>query len=110
MNQETLRPNTRAIFLNKLKTFFSKPYNVILLLLGIVLSVTTIAPIVAIVQDTFQIHPGTIDAHLAQKASGWTIVNYTALGRQMEAVSQDRLGAALQGININRVIISSIAL
>ena len=31
------------------------------------------------------------------------IVNYTALGRQMEAVSQDRLGAALQGININRV-------
>lgn len=31
------------------------------------------------------------------------IVNCTALGRQMEAVSQDRLGAALQGININRV-------
>lgn len=31
------------------------------------------------------------------------IVNRTALGRQMEAVSQDRLGAALQGININRV-------
>ncbi|MCR5663709.1 MAG: iron ABC transporter permease [Oscillospiraceae bacterium] len=79
MNQETLRPNNRAIFLNKLKTFFSKPYNVILLLLGIVLSVTTVAPIVAIVQDTFQIHPGTIDAHLTQKTSGWTIVNYTDL-------------------------------
>ena len=31
------------------------------------------------------------------------IVNCTALGRQMEAVSQDRLGASLQGININRV-------
>jgi branched-chain amino acid transport system permease protein len=31
------------------------------------------------------------------------IVNFTALGRQMEAVSQDRLGAALQGIDINRV-------
>ena len=31
------------------------------------------------------------------------IVNRTALGRQMEAVSQDRLGASLQGININRV-------
>lgn len=31
------------------------------------------------------------------------IVNRTALGRQMEAVSQDRLGAALQGININKV-------
>ena len=31
------------------------------------------------------------------------MVNGTSLGRQMEAVSQDRLGAALQGININRV-------
>ncbi len=31
------------------------------------------------------------------------IVNKTALGRQMEAVSQDRMGAALMGININRV-------
>lgn len=31
------------------------------------------------------------------------IVNRTALGRQMEAVAQDRLGAALMGIDINRV-------
>ncbi|MBQ7058095.1 MAG: iron ABC transporter permease [Firmicutes bacterium] len=79
MSAETIKSNNRAIFLNKLKTFFSKPYNVILLLLGIVLSVTTIAPIVAIIQDTFQIHPGTIDAHLAGKASGWTLVNYLDL-------------------------------
>ena len=79
MNQSTLLPNKRAIFLNKLKTFFSKPYNVILLVLGILLSVTTIAPIIAIVQDTFQIHPGTIDAHLTKMTSGWTVVNYTDL-------------------------------
>lgn len=31
------------------------------------------------------------------------IVNYTKLGSQMEAVAQDRLGAALQGIPIRRV-------
>ena len=31
------------------------------------------------------------------------IVNKTALGRQMEAIAQDRVAAALQGININRV-------
>lgn len=31
------------------------------------------------------------------------IVNRTKLGSQMEAVAQDRLGAALQGINIHRV-------
>ena len=77
MNSRSL--NNRNVFTNRVKTFLSKPYNVILLLLGIVLSVTTIAPIVAIVQDTFQVHPGTIDAYLAGKTSGFTLVNYTDL-------------------------------
>lgn len=31
------------------------------------------------------------------------LVNYTTLGRQMEAISQDRTASALQGININKV-------
>ena len=65
--------------LNRLRTFFSKPHNVILLILGIILTVTTVAPIVAIVQDTFKIHPGTIDAHLTGKSEGYTIVNYIDL-------------------------------
>ena len=40
---------------------------------------TTIAPIFAIIRDTFTIHPGTIDQYLSGKASGFTIVNYTDL-------------------------------
>ena len=80
MNQTSpLRARSGSIFLNKIKTYFSKPYNVILLLLGIVLTFTTIAPIVAIVQDTFKIHPGTIDAHLTGKTEGYTLVNYVDL-------------------------------
>ena len=75
----TLTASPALIAWNKIKTFLSKPYNVILLLLGIVLTVTTVAPIVAIVQDTFKIHPGTIDAHLTKQTAGWTIVNYTDL-------------------------------
>ncbi|MDD3920796.1 MAG: iron ABC transporter permease, partial [Eubacteriales bacterium] len=71
--------NPRNIFFNKLKTFFSKPQNVILLLLGIVLTVTTVAPIVAIVEDTFAIHPGTIDEHLTGLSSGYSVVNYADL-------------------------------
>ena len=67
------------IWLNKLGTFFSKPYNVILLVLGIVVTVTTVAPIIAIVEDTLSIHPGTIDAHLTGKSSGYTLVNYIDL-------------------------------
>lgn len=47
---------------NKIKTFFYKPQNVILLLCGIVLSVTTIAPILYLMKDTVSVHAGTVDA------------------------------------------------
>ncbi len=80
MNQSnTLQASRSTIFFNKLKTFFSKPHNVILLLMGIVLTVSTVAPIVAIVQDTFKIHAGTIDAYLTGQSSGYTLVNYIDL-------------------------------
>ena len=75
----TLRAGSSAVRRNKIKTFFSKPHNVILLLMGIVLTVTTVAPIAAIVEDTFKIHPGTIDAYLTGQASGYTLVNYIDL-------------------------------
>jgi iron(III) transport system permease protein len=64
---------------NRAKTYLSKPQSVILLLFGIVLTFTTVAPIVAIVKDTFVIHPGTIDAYLTGKASGYTTINYADL-------------------------------
>ncbi|MDE7403885.1 MAG: iron ABC transporter permease, partial [Lachnospiraceae bacterium] len=76
---ETAKKISIAIFINKLKTYFMKPQNVILLLFGIVLTFTTVAPIVAIVEDTLKIHPGTIDQHLTGKSSGYSIVNYTDL-------------------------------
>ncbi len=79
MPENTLTADRSAIFLNKLRTFFSKPHNVILLLMGIVLTVTTVAPIVAIVQDTFKIHAGTIDAYLTGQADGYTTINYVDL-------------------------------
>ena len=69
----------RTLLLNRIKTYLSKPQNVILLLFGIVLTFSTVSPIVAIVKDTFQIHPGTIDAHLTGKVSGYTLVNYIDL-------------------------------
>ena len=79
MASNILRASPAVIRRNKIKTFFSKPYNVILVLMGLVLTVTTVAPIVAIVEDTFKIHPGTIDAHLTGQTSGYTLVNYIDL-------------------------------
>ena len=75
----TLKASRGTILFNRFKTFLSKPYNVILLLMGIVFTISTIAPIVAIVQDTLKIHPGTIDAHLTGKTEGYTFINYVDL-------------------------------
>jgi iron(III) transport system permease protein len=79
MVQQNTKSSAFAVRMNKIKTYFSKPYNVILAILGVILTVTTVAPIVAIVQDTFKIHPGTIDQHLTGRASGYTIMNYVDL-------------------------------
>ena len=76
---ETVKQDKRAIFLNKLKTWFSQPQNIILLLFGIVLTFSTVAPIVAIVQDPFKLHPGTIDQHLTGRATGYSVVTYIDL-------------------------------
>ncbi|MBP5158739.1 MAG: iron ABC transporter permease [Lachnospiraceae bacterium] len=75
---------TGAIVRNKIKTFFSKPQNVILVLFGLVLTFTTFAPIIAIVKDTISVHPGTIDENLisrglASEIDGYTLANYTDL-------------------------------
>ena len=63
VKQDTQQVSAFTIRMNKVKTYFSKPQNVILLIFGIILTITTVAPIVAIVQDTFTIHSGTIDAN-----------------------------------------------
>lgn len=77
--REAVRPNKAGIITNKIKTFLSKPQNLILLIFGILLTISTFLPILAIIRDTFAIHPGTIDAHLTGKVSGYSVVNYTDL-------------------------------
>lgn len=75
----TVASRGNSVLWNRVKTFLSKPHNVILLLMGIVLTITTVAPIVAIVEDTFKIHAGTIDAFLAKRQTGYTLWNYRDL-------------------------------
>ena len=76
-NNVTLKTST--VRRNKIRTYLSQPHNVILLLMGIVLTFTTVAPIIAIIRDTFVIHPGTIDAHLTGQSEGFTLLNYIDL-------------------------------
>ena len=80
MQKNLYQPASRwTILWNKIKTFFSKPQNTILVIMGIICTFSTFAPIVAIIEDTLKIHPGTIDQHLTGQASGFTVVNYTDL-------------------------------
>lgn len=79
MEQMKYKTGKGVVIRNKIKTFFSKPQYVILLLFGIVLTISTFLPIIAIVKDTLKIHPGTIDAYLSKKASGYSAVNYIDL-------------------------------
>ena len=80
MQKELYAPASRwTILWNKIKTFFSKPQNTILVIMGLICTFSTFAPIVAIIEDTVKIHPGTIDQHLTGQASGFTVVNYTDL-------------------------------
>ncbi|NCB62239.1 MAG: iron ABC transporter permease [Clostridia bacterium] len=75
----TLNPSRAKIRFNQFVTYFSKPQNAILLILGIVLSITTIAPIISIFLDTVTIHPGTVDAHFTGKTVGYTLYNWIDL-------------------------------
>ena len=74
-----IKPGKQVIIGNRIKTFLSKPQNIILLLFGIVLTFSTFAPVIAIIEDTISIHPGTIDAHLTKRNEGYTLVNYIDL-------------------------------
>ncbi len=63
--------------LNSIKTYLAKPQNSILLILGIVLTVTTIWPAFTIVRDTVTVHAGSVDARNAQTGQVFTTFNWT---------------------------------
>ncbi len=76
----TLQPTALTLKTNQLKTYFSKPQNLILLAFGIVLSITTIAPIVYLFQDTIAVHAGTVDAlRTGLKEGQFTLYNWVDL-------------------------------
>ncbi len=72
-------PSPLQIGFTKARTYFSKPQNLVLLLLGITLSFTTIAPIISILVDTVKVHPGSVDSVATGLTSGYTLFNWKDL-------------------------------
>ncbi|MDR1808755.1 MAG: iron ABC transporter permease [Propionibacteriaceae bacterium] len=64
--------------LGRLKTYLAKPQNAVLLVLGLLLTVTTIAPLATIVLDTVTVHPGSVDDPTGL-GTGYTAFNWTDL-------------------------------
>ena len=73
-----MEPRRRSAFWHRIGTYLAKPQNAVLLILGIVLTVTTIAPLVTILIDTVKVHPGSID-DLTGTGVGYTLFNWTNL-------------------------------
>jgi len=63
----------------KLAAYLGKPQNTILLALGIVLSITTFAPIISIIADTVSVHVGSVDSVNTGLSKGVTLYNWKDL-------------------------------
>lgn len=70
------KPGPQRKWLNTIATYLSKPQNAILLVLGIVLTVTTVWPAFTIVRDTVTIHKGSVDARGATPDQVYTMFNW----------------------------------
>ena len=77
--QHTESVGGMKVRLNHLKTTLSKPENFILLILGIVLTFSTIAPMVSIGLDTVTVHVGSVDSHYTGLTEGYTLYNWKDL-------------------------------
>ena len=77
--QQTVKASRARVWLNKLKTTFSKPQNAILLALGILLTFSTVAPMISIARDTVTVHIGSVDSHYTGLKEGYTLYNWVDL-------------------------------
>ena len=77
--QQTASVGSTRIWLNKVRTYLQKPQNAILLALGVILTFTTIAPMISILVDTVTVHPGSVDAHYTGLTEGYTFYNWIDL-------------------------------
>ncbi len=66
-------------FSRRLAQFLSKPQNLILLLLGIVLTLTTVMPMLTILNDSISLHVGSVDAQRVGRDEGYTLFNWLDL-------------------------------
>lgn len=76
MTAAAQRTGSSKKWLNTIVTYLSKPQNAILLVLGIMLTLTTVWPAFTIMRDTVTIHSGSVDARGAAPGQIYTLFNW----------------------------------
>ena len=99
------RPGRAHIALNKVKPYLSKPQNTILILLGIILTITTIAPMVTIFMDTITVHEGSVDSRTAEDGQKYTAYNWEDL-----FVGKTKMSKRLVKTNLVTPLLNSVLL
>lgn len=66
-------------FWNKIKTFFSKPHNVIAVFFAITLTATVVLPLFSLLRDAFVIHIGGEASEYGLKVGTYTFVHWNKL-------------------------------
>ena len=99
------RPGRARIALNKVKAYLSKPQNTILILLGIILTITTIAPMVTIFMDTITVHEGSVDSRTAEDGQKYTAYNWEDL-----FVGKTKMSKRLVKTNLVTPLLNSVLL
>ena len=99
------RPGRARIALNKVKTYLSKPQNTILILLGIILTITTIAPMFTIFMDTITVHEGSVDSRTAEDGQKYTAYNWEDL-----FVGKTKMSKRLVKTNLVTPLLNSVLL
>ncbi|WP_257477889.1 ABC transporter permease [Acidipropionibacterium jensenii] len=87
-----------SLRLRKIRSHLSKPWNLVLLILGIVLTISTLAPMITIVIDTISIHAGSVDDPTGM-GTGYTALNWTNL-----------FGGRLRGVNFTTPLINTVVM
>ena len=105
MTGDLAKPGPWKKRLNRALTYLSKPQNAILLILGILLTITTVWPMISILRDTVLIHSGSVDARGAVPGQVYTLYNWQDL-----FFPKTKIARQLAQINLWQPLLNSVLL
>ncbi|MDR2619627.1 MAG: iron ABC transporter permease [Propionibacteriaceae bacterium] len=91
----------------RVRTYFAKPQNGLLLVLGIALTISTLAPLVSILIDTVTVHPGHVDSERTGLMSGYTLFNWSDLFDRSTFVKEKLFAQNFWDPTVNTVLMSA---